>query len=501
MKLFGGNGSGKDKNRYTSEDTPETWPDEWFEQAGNRHQAQPEQKYTQQRQLPPQEPPRQRPVQENYRRPAQRPVQDSYPQRPVQDNYRQRPAQRPIQENQQRQTRRQYPDYYEDEFDPVRGGGKMEDEEPPKKKGRAGRAVLTVFLVLALLCGAAFAYWKISTKPPDTGVKAPDNDDLTTVDDPGDKTPTYQEERYYTLLVVGDDQEGGNTDTMMLVRFDTVDLTANVVNIPRDTIVNNPWNNKKINSVYHNAEDGMEALKDEIENISGIRPNNYIMVDTDVFIDVVDAMGGVDFYVPFDMDYDDWGPPGSDYYFGIHLQEGMQTLNGYDALGVFRWRQNTGGAGHHYDNPDIDRISTQHDLLMAIAEKAMSTRNLATLMNIATSVLDKCETDLSIGNIQWYMEKFLSMSLDNVSFLTVPTTGAYIECGARVAYVFINVDEWLEMVNQFMNPYDNEIEEDECSIVIWTKQPELIGYNYFVDYKYLTTTDGTPVNDNFYIAP
>jgi len=359
--------------------------------------------------------------------------------------------------------------------------------------------VLTVFLVLALLCGGVFAYWKISTKPPDTGVKAPDNDDPVVVDDPGNDAPTYQEERYYTLLVVGDDQEGGNTDTMMLVRFDTVDLTANVVSIPRDTIVNIPWNNKKINTVFHNADNGMESLKDEIEKISGIRPNNYILVNMEVFIDVVDAMGGVEFDVPFKMSYDDYN---DQYVFTIHVEEGLQTLSGYDALGVFRWRQNNSWeGGHTYSNPDIDRIEMQHNLLMAIAEKAMSTRNVATLMNIAASVLDKCETDLSIGNIQWYVEKFMSMSLDNVNFFTVPTTGAFIECGARNSYVFINVDEWLEIVNQYMNPYDNEIETDECSIVIWTEPPELIGYFYFVDYKSLTTTDGTPVNDNFYISP
>lgn len=375
---------------------------------------------------------------------------------------------------------------------PPRSGG--------KKKNKGGRAALTVLLILLLLVGGAFAYWKISTKPPDTNVAPPSIDDGNKISDNNstDGEKTYQEERYYTLLVVGDDQEGGNTDTIMVVRFDTVDMKANVISIPRDTIVNDSLGNKKINAVFHNL-DGIESLKDEIEKISGVRPNNYIMVNTEVFMTVVDAMGGVEFYVPFDMDYDDWGDnDGADYYFGIHVNEGLQTLNGYDALGVFRWRHNTDYSGHQYANPDIDRIGMQHQLLMAIAEKAMSTRNVVTLMNIVSAVLDKCETDLSMGNIQWYIEKFLGMSLANVEFGTAPTTGAMIQ-GKRYenAYVFLNVDEWIDMVNSSLNPYDTEIRKENCSIVYWTKEPIVQGGFYYADPDKLATTDGKTVENNF----
>ena len=68
----------------------------------------------------------------------------------------------------------------------------------------------------------------------------------------------------------------------------------------------------------------------------------------------------------------------------------------------------------------------QHELLMAIAGKAMSTKNVLTLMNIAKAVIDQCETDLTLGNIQWYIEEFLKMSMDNIEFFTMPTSGAWI---------------------------------------------------------------------------
>lgn len=448
MKLFGGSSSGK-KNRSTPVNTNQS--------------SQPPLSYYQN--SPYREDYRNYPPQRGYQNPPQRGYQDIPPQRGYQ-NYQNPP--------------------------PQRGG---------KKKKKGGKAALAVLLVLLILAGGAFAYWKITTKPPDTDVAPPsmgDGDKISDNDNSGE-TKQYQEERYYTLLVVGDDQEGGNTDTIMVVRFDTVDMKANVISIPRDTIINDSLSNKKINAVFHNL-DGIESLKDEIEKISGVRPNNYIMVNTEVFMTVVDAMGGVDFYVPFDMDYDDWGDnDGADYYFGIHVKEGQQLLSGYDALGVFRWRHNTDYGGHQYANPDIDRIGMQHKLLMAIAEKAMSTRNVVTLMNIVSAVLDKCETDLSMGNIQWYIEKFLGMSLDNVEFGTAPTTGAMIQGKGQnpVAYVFLNVDEWMEMVNSSLNPYDTEIRKENCSIVYWTKDPALQGNFYYADPDSLATTDGKIVENNF----
>lgn len=357
--------------------------------------------------------------------------------------------------------------------------------KPPKKKGRGWLIALIVILVLA---AAAYLYWKIAVKPPET--EAPD---LT-----GEEIPDYEVERYYTLLVVGDDQQGGNTDTIMLLRMDTVDMKVNVVSIPRDTLVNSALENKKINAIYHNL-DGIDSLMDEVEDITGFRPNNYVVVNTDVFVDVVDAMGGVDFYVPFDMnwdDYSDWDEDGvCEYVFTVHVNEGQQTLNGYDAMGVFRWRQNNKGSGHVYANPDIERIEMQHNLLMAIAQKAMSTRNVVTLTNIASAVLPKCTTDLTMSNIAWYAQEFLSMSMENIEFFTMPTTGTMIKNGS---YLTINVDEWLDMVNENFNPYDRKATREDCGIVYYTQQPSLINGQYHMDPQYFAVTNGEEMERKWY---
>ncbi|MEG0035236.1 MAG: LCP family protein [Oscillospiraceae bacterium] len=372
---------------------------------------------------------------------------------------------------------------------PPKNRGEVEktniNNDEPKKKGKAVKVILIILAVLVLIAGGVFAYWKISTRPPET--------------DPSTESaaPIKATQQYYSLLVVGDDQEGGNTDTIMLVRFDTVNMKVNVLSIPRDTLVNSTLGNKKINAVYHNL-DGITSLMDAVEDIAGFRPNNYVVVDTNVFVKVVDAMGGVEFDVPFDMDYDDYADKDKDgiceYVFTIHLKEGQQKLSGYDAMGVFRWRQNNNGSGHVYSNPDIERINTQHNLLMAIAGKAMSTKNVVTLTNIASAVLDKCVTDLTIGNIQWYIEQFLQMSMENIEFFTMPTTGAWIN---KVAYVTINTDEWMEMVNANFNPYETEVKKENCSILYLAKPKELVNGQIYINSDDLDITDGSEINTNF----
>lgn len=364
------------------------------------------------------------------------------------------------------------------------------DRFEKNKKGGKGKAVLTVFLGLLLLVAAILIYWKISTRPPSIS-ESPDNDTQIQTGNQG----VYQEEQYYTVLVVGEDQLGLNTDTIMLARLDTVEKTLNVVSLPRDTVINTPSGiSKKINAAYYINDGGIEFLMDQVARLAGFRPNNYVVVDMDVFTGVVDAMGGVEFDVPVDMDYDDLSllGNGQSYEFTIHVNKGLQTLNGYDALGVFRFRQNNDGSG--YGMGDIQRLQCQHELLMAIAKKAMETRDISALMGIASTVIDHCETDLSMGNIQWFAEKFLQMSMDDIHFYTAPSTGCWIE---NVAYVTLNVDEWVDMINARVNPYSKEITAKDCALLYLDKEKSLINGQLYIEPKELAITNGEDVYTNY----
>ena len=132
---------------------------------------------------------------------------------------------------------------------------------------------------------------------------------------------------------------GFYANTIMVAAYDTAEQKVGVVSIPRDTLVDRSF--PKINAVYGSG--GIEALKETVSDLIGIPIDHYMTVNIRAFKALVDAVGGIDFYVPCDMDYDD-STPGQELY--IHYKEGMQHLNGQQALEVVRFRHNNDGSGY-----------------------------------------------------------------------------------------------------------------------------------------------------------
>ena len=370
----------------------------------------------------------------------------------------------------------------------VKGGENINNAENGKNKKHKGRGWLIALAVVLLLVGGAYLYWVISTKAPDI-----DKDNETTEGEAVNVSGENRKEGVFTLLVVGDDQEGYNTDTIMVMRYDSINNTANVVSIPRDTMVNyDDKTARKINAVFHSKNGGIDTLMDAVEGVTGFRPDNYIIVDTNCFVDVIDAMGGVYFDVPQDMDYEDYSDNDKDgvfeYVFEIHVKKGYQLLNGYDALGVFRYRAD-------YAMGDIQRLDVQHGLLMAAAEQFMATKNVFKLYQVASIILDNSKTDLSYRNLQWYAKEFLGMSIKDIAINTMPTTGAFVN---DVSYVKIDVDEWIEMLNSTINPIKDDMTKEDCNILVWTN-PTAPGPDgqYHIDPNDLAATDGAKVYNDF----
>ena len=327
--------------------------------------------------------------------------------------------------------------------------------QPPKKKKSGWKTFGIIMLVLAILVGGAYAYWMISTKAPTKARQSLGNStspQTTDLDSDQSEAVSGSNDRYYTMLIVGKDVAGLNTDTMMLCRYDSVDHKLNVCSLPRDTLTNIPAGNKKLNNAYgYSSKTGdIEKLLDSVEDIAGFRPDSYVLIDTDTFVKMIDAMGGVDFDVPVDMNYEDFV---QNLY--IHINKGYQHLNGTQTMQVFRFR-------HTYSNGDLGRIDVQHDLIKACASQWLQLGNWNKLLPAAKIVLDNAKTNLSYGNMQWYAKEFFKMSADDISFMTVPNTGCYIR---RYSYVSINVDEWMTMVNTYLNPTDTPITKENCNIL------------------------------------
>ena len=275
------------------------------------------------------------------------------------------------------------------------------------------RLLLLVVFVAAALYAGYFCLFRAPEVPADTS--QPDEtetiSDQETVQDPEAEARAAHLERkpyFYTILLSGCDDGNGNSDTNILLAVDVANGSIHGVSIPRDTKA--VWNGKnhKINAAYGSG--GMEKLADTVSDQLGIPVDYTVCVNLKGFVALVDAIGGVDFNVPIDMNYDD---PYQD--LSIHFSAGMQHLNGQEALEVVRFRHNNDGTG--YGSEDIGRMQTQQAFLKTVASKALTLSNIDSLIQVFFQYVD---TDLTIGNLAWLADKVLSMGTENISFSTLP---------------------------------------------------------------------------------
>ena len=264
-----------------------------------------------------------------------------------------------------------------------------------------------------------------------------------------------RKEHFYTVLLAGLDDENGGSDTNLLMALDAENGTINVVSLPRDTLLNVSWSVKKLNNAYHHG--GISQTCAEISRLLGIPVDYYVTVDLRAFVELVDAIGGVDFEIPLDMDYDD---PYQDLH--IHFQAGERHLDGKEALQVVRWRQNNDGTG--YATADIGRIGTQQAFLMAVARQTLQLSNWDKVAEMAEIVEKWVETDLKLSNLIWIGEQALTMGSDHITFHTLPGDGAGWYKGG--SYYVLDPDAALEMVNAYFNPYQHDLTREDMDILI-----------------------------------
>ncbi len=221
-----------------------------------------------------------------------------------------------------------------------------------------------------------------------------------------------------TVVVAGVDADGYRTDLILLCQTNRKDNKVSILQIPRDTRVENKRNDRKINSAYYS---GFEVLAKEIHQITGVLPEHYVMVSFEAFRDIVDAAGGVAIDVPMDMKYED---PVQDLV--IDLKKGRQRLNGKRAEMYMRYRSG-------YTKGDVDRLSAQQELYQAIADKLLSPWGAFRMPGVVSAVKKHTSTDLSAGKMISVMRDVLAIGKKNIQILTLPGEGKYI--GGRSYFV------------------------------------------------------------------
>ena len=302
-------------------------------------------------------------------------------------------------------------------------------------------------LLIALLCGVvAGGSYLLKIRAPelpskDTDSKNNNSEQIDDIDYGDGVRPKAGGERkskdFYTVLILGRDTGGGgNTDTMLLASYDVTNQKATVMSIPRDTMVNVPWDIKRINSVYNyygGGEKGIKALYKEIAQLVGFEPDYQVIVEWE-------AVGQI---------------PYQDLH--IHQTKGYRLLSGSDVMQVLRYRHDT-DSRYGYADGDLGRIKTQQSLLKAMIEQLLQLKNVTKIGDFARVVKNNVTSDLTFEEMLWFGSQAVmgGLKIENVNFVTMPNTNK--SCYSRVyhrmqSYVTPNAQELLDLVNNELSPF------------------------------------------------
>ena len=220
------------------------------------------------------------------------------------------------------------------------------------------------------------------------------------------------------LMGISTDNGGKLTDTIIIATYDPKNQSASLLSIPRDTFVGkNPQTgtgSDKINALY---QKGPEKTLEKVNELTGLDIKYYMVIDNQALIELVDVIGGVEFYVPINMNYDD---SSQDLY--IHLNEGLQTLNGDKAEQLLRFRKNNDLTTYpaEYGGDDYGRMRTQREFMIETAKQTIQAKNILKIKDIIDIVYEYVETNLSISTIKDYVPYAINIDINAIQSIVLP---------------------------------------------------------------------------------
>ena len=251
----------------------------------------------------------------------------------------------------------------------------------------------------------------------------------------------------FSVLVMGvDSQKDGlnanaafNGDTLMVITFNPKTLTATMFSIPRDTYVPIACNHNAYNKINSSAAYGTNCVIDTVENIIDIDIDYYAKINFRGFIDLVDALGGVDVEVE---------QPDYSFYVKQHgegrlcesnslrdttnlvcMDTGWQHLNGEQALAYARNR-------HGFIESDIARNRHQQQIVEAVAKKATKLKSFESFENLLDAISENIATNMTTNQILSFydvLKDMLANSLNGDEFITIEKT--YLELYSLPVYL------------------------------------------------------------------
>jgi LCP family protein required for cell wall assembly len=248
-----------------------------------------------------------------------------------------------------------------------------------------------------------------------------------------------EEEGRINILLLGKaskDYPGQNlTDTIIIASIDTKNDRIALMSLPRDLYVPLPQSESwsKINSVYalsQDEEDPFSLIRETLTTITDLPIHYAISIDYTAFVEMIDALGGVNIMVERDI-YDTRFPGPNYSYQTFELKKGFHTLDGETALKYVRER-------HSDPMGDFGRAHRQQKMIQALKNKVFSTQtflNPLAIGKLLQTLEDNVRTDIAFEEIESFIHLSKNIDLNNME--TVVVDAWKPESLLRVSHVYL----------------------------------------------------------------
>ncbi|WP_294829887.1 LCP family protein [uncultured Gemmiger sp.] len=337
------------------------------------------------------------------------------------------------------------------------GGGKNGRGAKKKKKIRWWQILLITLLVIALIFGGAFALIMGAITPAGGNIKL--NQLIN--------TPKEFQGKELNILVTGVDRSStgnlsagaandsnvndGMTDMILYVHFNNETGEMKMLQIPRDTMVTTDTSisgNYRINGVAKTQgsdnNNNMAALCELIADQYKLPIDGYVTIRLEMLVSLVDTFGGLELYVPQEMDYE-----------GSHLDQGYQTLNGAACEFLLRTR-------HIYTNGDIGRLNMQRQFYAALFRKLKSIGNIWDVARLTPAVLNYMETSLSASDLISFAISVLKIDSSKIMICQMPVySGPKYN---KQALLYPARQEDADLLNQYFRENTGPVDASELNL-------------------------------------
>ncbi|MDE6196031.1 MAG: LCP family protein, partial [Erysipelotrichaceae bacterium] len=228
----------------------------------------------------------------------------------------------------------------------------------------------------------------------------------------------------FTVLISGIDDVGDPnvnklSDVNMLLIVNPQAHKIQMVSFPRDAFVPNPALGNGNDKLTHTGNNGVENTLKAVETLLGLDIDFYAKVSFSSIIEVVNAIGGIEVDVELSFTEQDENRSFADSDI-IHLEAGLQTINGRQALAYARHRY-TDGYG------DIGRTRAQQRVIQGIINKLLTPEGISKINNLLKIAQQFIGTNMPLQQIT----NFISYQLDrikpwSIDSFTVEATGAML---------------------------------------------------------------------------